>query len=240
MSTHSLAETVALGRRIAAVQPPSADELRRRRTQRAGIVVLAGGMLAGSTALLVHALRPKPPYPVLSQVGQARLEVPSPLLRVVGQRRGGVQPRLDLAVAWPSLGPVPPAPALAGATARLGPVILVSIAAPADPAEPRSAVVHARFLEPTAATVAGGLIQRRFRAGSPYAGEELYIAPPDGERFSARCETRTRQAEGLPDLCIAELRRGDLALLLRFEPTLLEHWESITSRLGTLVDGFRR
>ncbi|MFZ4531198.1 MAG: hypothetical protein ACOYOJ_05210, partial [Alsobacter sp.] len=90
MSTHTLAETVALGRRIAAVQPPSAHELRRRRTQRAGIVVLAGGMLAGSTALLVHVLRPKPHFPVLSQVGASRLEVPSPLLRVVAQRRGGV------------------------------------------------------------------------------------------------------------------------------------------------------
>ena len=60
-------------------------------------------------------------------------------------------------------------------------------------------MLYARFLASEAKAVPGNLVRRPFHADSPYAGEVLLIAPPEGRHFSAtlrsgRFPPRCRQA----------------------------------------------
>ena len=73
-----------------------------------------------------------------------------------------------------------------------------------------------------------GLILRRFEQGSPYDLEELYIAPPDGRTFFARCLKPSEADAAARDFCLFLFREDDLDVELRFAPALLEHWEALT------------
>jgi hypothetical protein len=91
------------------------------------------------------------------------------------------------------------------------------------PAE-RPAVLYARFVSPDASRSDGGLIRRRFRNGTPYEGEDLFVAPPDGRGFWARCPSA--QVEGdSSGRCLSEMRVGGRDVQLRFAPALLSRWE---------------
>ena len=149
--------------------------------------------------------------------------------------------RLDLAVAWPSFEPPAAAPqASRDGRLSLGDVILVTVL-PADESpdpQTRPAQLYGRYLDSAVEDGPGGLMRRRFRDKSPYAGEILLLAAPDGRRFSARCESEARTADdGLPDLCIAEIRRNGLDVQIRMEQPLLQHWEAIDARVRRLLDG---
>lgn len=88
--------------------------------------------------------------------------------------------------------------------------------------------LYARFLESEASVGPDGLVMRRFKQGSPYDLEQLYVAPPDGRRFFARCPN-SANAAGRPaqDFCLFVFRRDGLDVELRFAPALLEHWEAL-------------
>jgi hypothetical protein len=98
---------------------------------------------------------------------------------------------------------------------------------PADgslaPAE-RPAVLYARFISPEASRSERGLIRRRFRDGTPYEGEDLFVAPPDGRGFWARCPTAPAQGDS-SGRCLSEMRFGGRDVQLRFAPALLARWE---------------
>lgn len=201
-----------------------------------GLVLVAIGLGA---ALVARRLSPQvAPAPLDVALGEARLRPPGPYVRAPLDRAGGQLERLDLAVAFPGFGPAGP---LDGKTPETG-VIFITLT-PSDRAiEPaaRPVTLYGRFLEEDALSDATGLILRRFRAGSPYELEDLYIAPPEGRAFSARC-TRPRQpADGLGETCLTMLRIGALDAQLRYSPALLPHWESIAARSRTLVEGMMR
>ncbi|GGH25864.1 hypothetical protein GCM10007036_33260 [Alsobacter metallidurans] len=233
----SLSDTVAYARRTATAVAAPAPETH---TLRAAALVLAGGLVVGSSAFAFSALRPEPARLVTASVGRVSVSVPSQLIRNPAQRKDGPRQRLDLALSWPNLDaakPVAPA-AAAKAPLALGDVLLVTILQADDgpDAGTRAAELYGRYLESAVEEGPGGLISRRFRAKSPYAGEQLLLAPPDGRRFAARCDVEGRAADGLPDVCIAEFRRDGLDIQMRMESRLLEHWEAIDERLRRLLD----
>lgn len=91
---------------------------------------------------------------------------------------------------------------------------------------------HARFLTAVARSHPSGLLQRRYRDGTPFEGEELYLSPPDGALFAARCaparsDTGDADAAG----CLAELRLDGLDLRVRFPEARLGAWEAILATL---------
>lgn len=93
-----------------------------------------------------------------------------------------------------------------------------------DPAE-RPARLYARFLTPETKEGPGGLVLREFDQGSPYDFERLYIAPPDGASFFARCP---KPESGTPDEgCLTVFRAGALDVELRYAPDLLEQWDAL-------------
>lgn len=131
--------------------------------------------------------------------------------------------RLDLAI---------PFPAAAGRPDER----LFVTATPAEGAADRAAAGlgphHARFLSAVARSHPSGLLQRRYRDGTPFEGEELYVSPPDGALFAARCAP-ARSEPGIEDGagCLAELRLDGLDLRIRFPLARLDAWEAILATL---------
>ena len=83
-----------------------------------------------------------------------------------------------------------------------------------DPSE-RTARLYLRFLSETAWSHPGGLIARTFEGGSPFAGDELFFAPPEGRQFAARCR-RADASSTLPNTCIAAFRFDRVDAQVRF------------------------
>jgi hypothetical protein len=88
-------------------------------------------------------------------------------------------------------------------------------------------VLYARFVAAEARSAPGGLIRRRFRDGTPFEGEDLVVAAPDGRAFWARCATSGSRNEGAS--CLTEMRFGDTDVQGRFSPALLPRWELLAS-----------
>jgi hypothetical protein len=145
---------------------------------------------------------------------------------------GGLEDRLAFAVAFPDFAPLAPARAALSSRAvaeRNQKTILITLSAADDSMDPaeRPGRLYSRFLEGDAATGPGGLIVRQFESGSPYQLEQLFLAPPDGRAFFARCPKQMPPADAALDLCLTFFRTGSLDVELRFAASLLEHWESL-------------
>jgi hypothetical protein len=96
-----------------------------------------------------------------------------------------------------------------------------------DPAE-RVQDIYGRFLEPTTFESSGGLLLKRFNADSPYEDEELFIAPPDGRIFAARCRKPEKvTSNGIGETCIWRFRQTGADVQVRFAPALLHQWEDM-------------
>ncbi len=133
---------------------------------------------------------------------------------------GGIADRLSFVAAYPDFAPLAPRD-------RLGPSAVVITFSPKDdnpdPAD-RPATLYARFLAEETASGPGGLIQRHFEASSPYDLEQLYLAPPDGRDFFARCP---KPDGAVNDTCLSVFRAGAIDVELRYAPALLEHWDAL-------------
>lgn len=95
-------------------------------------------------------------------------------------------------------------------------------AATATPAER-----YGPHVAPEVQVTEGGLLRRRFEDKSPYAGEDLYLAPPDGEQFFARCQRQKVPSDGLPSTCLSEFRVEGLLVEMRFDPAWLGEWRQL-------------
>ncbi|WP_349370792.1 hypothetical protein [Salinarimonas sp.] len=102
--------------------------------------------------------------------------------------------------------------------------------APSD----RPALLYNRFLLPGAESTADGLVRRVFEPSSPYAGEALFLAPPQGRAFAARCLDGAA-AEGVRLPCLAEIRRAGLDVQVRLPRAALGHWSRITAAVDGMV-----
>jgi hypothetical protein len=183
----------------------------------------------------------EPPATVAASVDGVRFSYPFAHARDGATRMGGAQERLAFVIRFPDFS-TPRAPAGAdaerGAAPEPDPTDIFIVVAPKDeaidPAE-RPSKLYARFLESDVFSAPGGLMLRRFETDSPYELEQLYLAPPDGAVFFARCPKREAGFMGAAP-CLWALRRGPLDVEVRFSPTLLEHW----SRLAEGVQAFLR
>ncbi len=97
----------------------------------------------------------------------------------------------------------------------------------------RPRLIYARFLSSNATSSVGGLVHRPFRAGSPYQGEALYLTPPEGRQFAARCPIE--ETPGLPVMCFTELRIEGLDIQLQIERRHLALWEPVVAWTRQLV-----
>lgn len=111
--------------------------------------------------------------------------------------------------------------------------LIVALAAPDRAVAPadRPRLIYARFLSSDASTFGGNLVRRSFRADTPYEGEVLLLAPPEGRSFAARCGKR---GDGpITPSCSAELRRNGIDIQLQMAKRDVRYWERIVLWLST-------
>ncbi|TVR08358.1 MAG: hypothetical protein EA385_10280 [Salinarimonadaceae bacterium] len=148
-----------------------------------------------------------------------------------GTRTAIVQERISLRI---------PLPDIIGAEGDPQSVVGLTLT-PADgalaPSE-RPRALYSRFLSGEASAAPGGLIRRRFRDGTPYEGEALLIAPPDGRAFSARCPAAP--ASAMEPVCFAELRFGEVDAHLQIAMRDIDQWERVVVFVRALVVGVAR
>lgn len=223
--------------------PPPQKPLQRSRAPLLWLVLGAGGILAalaaGGTYLAMHDRAGMPGW-TEARLGPARLIFSTDYARFASERLGGDMEQIDLAAQFPDFraaGEIKGLTPGSDLTIRSENIVFLTLT-PAgrglDPSE-RMAKLYARFLEPEEWSHPGGLVMRRFVPGSPFDKEDLYLTPPEGKAFTARCLRPAPVPDGLPDACIHDLRLGSLNVQLRFSPARLVDWEALTQGARQLV-----
>jgi hypothetical protein len=176
------------------------------------------------------------PY-VVARLGQTRLVYEAAYARSPAARQGGVIDALDLAARFPDF-------VGAGADFHSKPESIVFLdlepATEGDAPEDRMARLYARFLESEPWSNPGGLVMRRFMPDSPYAGEELYFAPPEGRVFTARCTRPAQPPDAALESCLYDVRVGPIDAHVRFRPELIGDWEALSNGARALVQRIQR
>jgi hypothetical protein len=207
------------------------------------LVIALGGLGWAAYVLLPQSFSGAPARMVEVSVGPALLRLDPSYLRRPEDREGGRLGELVIAANFDSFRPAPPIGPLRPGMMQADPNLIVMTVRPSDPAlDPadRTAKLYARFLESDTWSNPGGLVMRRFTKSSPYASEELYIAPPEGRQFAARCMRPVQPHDGLPDTCIAETRVQNLDVNIRFSPDLLVDWDKLLRGVQGLVLSMER
>ncbi len=180
---------------------------------------------------------------VETYIGDVRLTIPSAYFRFEHALSGGKLPEIDLAADAKTFRPAKllrkfrtdgPDP--------LAQTVFLTIMPPEGKLQPaeRTTRLYGRFLQADGWSHPGGLIMRRFVDGSPYEHEDLYMAPPEGRVFAARCTRPRKTPDGLPNTCIAEVRIDGVDVRARFSPDLLSEWEHLLAGIRGLLQSFRR
>jgi len=172
-------------------------------------------------------------------IGDTLFNLPPHAFRRKIQRHSGPQERVDLNFMYPSLA-TPDAPKRVSADTieeEPQPIdrIFLSIAAHHDVLAPdiRLRTIYPRYLDPSATQSRDGLSIRAFRDGTPYAGEDLFVA--DSPALAARC---TRDA-ATPGMCLSERRIGGADLTFRFPRRWLTQWRDVADAMERLAQQLR-
>src|SRR3954469_10809260 len=88
--------------------------------------------------------------------------------------------------------------------------------------------IYPRYLDSASPPAQDGLTVRTFREGSPYSGEDLFVADTPG--LVARC---SRDAT-TPGMCLSERRIGGADLRFRFPRRWLTQWRDVAGGAGQL------
>ena len=107
-----------------------------------------------------------------------------------------------------------------------------------DPAD-RTARLYLRFLEEKGWSHPGGLISRAFAPGSPFEGDDLVYAAPEGRAFAARCP-RPDKGRAIVEPCVAAFRSAGIDIEMRFSPNLLDDWQALSADARGLIEAARR
>jgi hypothetical protein len=224
---------------------PAPKATRRWRTLRRGhfIPIALSGLIATfGVALVAYLLWPtwttdtaNDPGRLPVSVGSMLFNVPAHAFRMKVQKHSGPQERVDLFFLYPSL-EAPEAPKHVSADTvedAVQPIdrIFLSIAAHHDAMAPeiRLRTIYPRYLDAASSTAQDGLTVSAFRDGSPYSGEDLFVAAmPD---LAARC---TRNAS-TPGMCLSERRVGGADLTFRFPRAWLAQWRDAAGAMDRLT-----
>jgi hypothetical protein len=221
----------------------SSRRSRRRRRDHMLPLVAAGAIATGAIVLVAYLLWPTwgaeasdGPDRLPISVGGTLFNVPVKAIRMKIQRHSGPQERIDLSFAYPSLD-APEAPKRVNAEAveeqAMQPIdrIFLSIAVDRDTPAPDELVnsTYPRYFDQAAAATQDGLTMHAFRDGTPYSGEDLFVAQTPG--LSANC---TRDA-ATPGMCLSERRVDGAELTFRFPRSWLSHWREVANAMDRLA-----
>lgn len=168
-------------------------------------------------------------------IGQTVFNVPERAFRVKVQRHSGPQERINLSFLYPSLA-TPGAPRRVTAESvddepQPFDRIFLSIAAHHDSLAPDTLVrtIYPRYLDATRTQAEDGLSMHAFRDGTPYAGEDLFIA------LAPALVTRCTREAMTPGMCLSERRIGGADLTFHFPRRWLTAWRGVAGAMEQLV-----
>ncbi len=181
--------------------------------------------------------------PVSFAMAGLRLAVPTGYFRGERPPAAGIGDRVDLIIHYPTMAPAGKPPRATADLAGQNPRELVFLAilrgdGILDPAD-RTQDLYGRFLERDTWQNPGGLLLRRFAPDSPYADEELFIAPPDGRVFAARCPKSNQRSNAGIDSCIWRFRQAGADIQVRFSADLLPKWEAMSAGIMRLLEDWK-
>jgi hypothetical protein len=206
-------------------------------------LIAAGAIATCAIALVAYLLWPtwraeasNGPDRLPISIGGTLFNVPVKAIRMKIQRHSGPQERIDLSFVYPSLD-VPEAPKRVSAESveqqAMQPIdrIFLSIAANRDAPAPDELVksIYPRYFDPAASDTRDGLTMHAFRDGTPYSGEDLFIAATPS--LSASC---TRDA-ATPGMCLSERRIEGADLTFRFPRSWLAQWRDVARAMDRLT-----
>jgi hypothetical protein len=205
-------------------------------------IALATALAAGAAALVAYLLWPTYGIEGLSSpdrlpvsVGGTLFNVPTSAVRMKIQRHSGPQERVDLTFDFISLQPPDPQKHVSAdeVDEKAPPIdrIFLSIAAHHDTLAPdmRVRIIYPRYLEQATTAPEDGLSMRAFREGTPYEGEDLFIA--SAPSLTARC-TRDAATAGM---CLSERRIDGADLTFRFPRSWLAQWRDVAGSMDHLT-----
>jgi len=199
-------------------------------------------LCAGLTYLAVALLGAGAPKAMVdASIGAAQFAFAADLARDEETAAGGLADRLAFVATFPDFAPRPARPAPAKGKSRPPELVFVTITPKDDAIDPaeRPDRLYARFLEAEAFVGPGGLVLRRFEPDSPYGLEQIYMAPPDGRGFFARCPKPAEDGGETQEPCLFLFRDGGLDVELRFSTALLEQWEALNDGAHAFVERIR-
>ncbi len=187
---------------------------------------------------------PPPPEPTTRiDVGGVALQFLTPYLRP-DSLGAPTQERVTLAAFYPDFAPAGSGVDVTGKSdlaARFAKLVTIVImrAGPDLGPEERVEKIYLRFLADGDGAQTGGLASRAFKPDSPFAGDLLFYAPPDGREFAARCP-RDDSARATPTTCAYSYRLDGLEIEARFPAALMPQWRAIKAGVSGLVASARR
>lgn len=197
--------------------------------------------VAASAFGVANSRRSPPRASVEADIADVRFSFPAAYARDAATAGGGPVDRLAFAATFPDFAPLEPASAARAPRARIDgdeKIVFVTVSPPDEAIEPadRPSRLYARFLGANVWSGPRGLVMRRFERGTPYELEELYVAPPDGRAFFARCLTSRPVEKTLPQTCLSIFRTQSLDVELRFSPLLLQRWDALISGARDFIE----
>jgi hypothetical protein len=221
---------------------PRLDSLDWHKSSHMLPIALAIAVGLGAVAIVVYLLWPTwrtekagAPDRLPVSIGGTLFNVPAAAMRVKIQRHSGPQERIDLNFSFPSLEPPQPQKHVSAdeVDEKAQPIdrIFLSVAAHHDTLAPdmRVRTIYPRYLVQTSAPGDDGLTVRAFRDGTPYSGEDLFLA--NAPAFNARC---TRDA-ATPGMCLSERRIDGADLTFRFPKDWLAQWRDVAGAMDRLT-----
>ncbi|MEK4035661.1 hypothetical protein WOC76_05175 [Methylocystis sp. IM3] len=198
------------------------------------IFFMTAAVIGMGAGLLLLAQDSAPDTLVHAKVGGVSLAYARAYARDDATAAGGLTDRLGFVVSFPDFSPLP-----MDRRSQPRSSITMVLTTKEDGPEPQDRLtkVYTHFLTPDTLVGPGGLVRRRFEAGSPYDLEELFVAAPDGRNFFARCLKRETRTPG--EDCFSVFRDGALDVELRYPASLLEQWDALYDGSRALVRRMR-
>lgn len=246
-SLEKLSRLQGLARELRTLMADSA-RISARISPSSGIVTLTTWTMIALAALalayVIYLLWPRwpeaattidaPPLPIV--VGEVFFNVPPRAIRQKIQRHAGVQERVDLVYAWPTL---EPAAVLLKSEPGHSPLppdrLFVTIASASSSLTPeeRMKTVYPRYTETVAMKGPDGLSMLPFRADTPYLGEDLLYDPQAPDHFVTRC---TRDKGPTPGVCIYERFFGKANVSFRVPRAWLGDRRNVLAGIDRVIE----
>ena len=172
-------------------------------------------------------------------IGTTALTLSSDLIRFPAARHDGPIDRLDLLFAWPDLSAADETRAATlRASGEIDPLIFVTVSEQTGALDStgRLDMVYSRVFSDNAWAGPAGLVGVALSAEAGYEGEELFFEPEGESPFVARC-LASADAE-IARTCMREINVGsDLAVLYRFDKSLLPEWRALEAAIRARIEG---